>query len=630
MSLKNKVLALLVGFIAVCALAAYLVGIAVVLLVLTVTALLLHLNSARVLAWLVCWGISKTPKKFRWSIRRVFIRARFETQDSDWSMIIMEGWTWHNPPGFSEHDEINESYILQCDRLVAHLKLRSIVNAVTNHGSIDIDMLELHGFRFNAQANEKGTINLWKAIDLPDDDVNVIMQTVTDQTQPIGRHHAVMKNIKALPPVSSGATRKATNFWRDEWGQRNHDSLKDKKMTTAESVKKKAKQKVIGDTNTTPLLSGYFEYPIGDPRRRPRWGVPVRFDIRRLFLVDVELWVLDLLIKNPSTTEERKLNRIELEKIVLSREQLEAGDKRKSGGGDEWHEGDGVHGIYLGELVWALVARVVPKVAFSSPSRALRDAMSACGFCATHLMQKVEAKSIQGLLSFAGRSLGAGETIADIAKRGPGAKLKVHLLAGREITVDDYKAANSFIQMRLWNVNEGAYAATPESEAHSQLRIWSKEPHWDEHFELGPVRSVQSTLQLLCYHCRKTDVMKHPVHMAPQTRHLIGHVTIPIGQLLLEDASIGADRLIVGWFPLETEQERHGGEVKVGLQVMNAEQLMGLEGAYQAAQTKRPPSEQQGPPGAPGPLAPAAEIDSSTWGCALCVPMSKKGDKLDP
>eukprot|EP00971_Amphidinium_carterae_P049161 968649-Amphidinium_carterae.1 len=129
--------------------------------------------------------------------------------------------------------------------------------------------------------------------------------------------------------------------------------------------------------------------------------------------------------------------------------------------------------------------------------------------------------------------------------------------------------------------------------------------------------------------------MKHPVHMAPQARKLIGQVTIPIGQLLLEDASIGADRLIVaglgprlavlsacnqtststacgaqrccgraqvafgmqddvqrinmkaprvnlpanpeltwqvkvGWFPLEMDDGKNNGEIKVGLQVVNA------------------------------------------------------------
>mmetsp|Transcript_48400 Transcript_48400/g.113271 ORF Transcript_48400/g.113271 Transcript_48400/m.113271 type:complete len:629 (+) Transcript_48400:30-1916(+) len=628
MGIKAKVICALIGFLAVCALTAYIVGIAVLLLVLTLSLFLLHLNSGKVLAWLVCWAIAQTPKKFRWTIRRVFLRARLEREDSDWSMIIMEGWTWHNPPGFSDE---SESYILECDRFVAYLKLSSIYDAVTKHGSIAIDMLELHGFRFNAQANERGTINLWKAIDLPDDDVNVIMQTVADQTQPIGRHHAVMKNIKALPPVSSASTRKATGFWREEWGARNHESLKEKKLLSKDTVKSSVKKKahtLHGEaTKSTPLLAGYFEYPIGDPRRRPRWGVPVRFDIRRLFLADVELWVLDLLIKEPTTNEERKLNKITLEKISLSREQLEAGDRRKSGGGDEWHEGDGVHGIYLGELVWALVTRVVPKVAFSSPSRALKDAMSACGFCMSHLMQKVEAKSIQRFLAIAGKGLGAG--FADMARRkGPGAKLKVHLQAGREITVDDYKAANSFIQMRLWNAVEGEFAGSPECEAHSHLRVWTKEPQWDEHFELGPVRFVQSTLQVLCYHCRKTEVMKHPVHMAPQARKLIGQVTIPIGQLLLEDASIGADRLIVGWFPLEMDDGKNNGEIKVGLQVVNAAQLVGLEAAYQPAKTNRMPgSEKQE---RPGQLAGDAEIDSSSWGCAMCVPQAGENEPLDP
>eukprot|EP00971_Amphidinium_carterae_P174001 3448991-Amphidinium_carterae.1 len=45
-----------------------------------------------------------------------------------------------------------------------------------------------------------------------------------------------MKNIKALPPVSSASTRKATGFWREEWGARNHESLKEKKLLSKDTV----------------------------------------------------------------------------------------------------------------------------------------------------------------------------------------------------------------------------------------------------------------------------------------------------------------------------------------------------------------------------------------------------------
>jgi len=373
-------------------------------------------------------------------------------------------------------------------------------------------------------------------------------------------------------------------------------------------------------------LSGYFEYPIGDARRRPRWGVPVRFDIRRLILVDVELWVLDLLKREPTTKEERYLNKIELEKLLLTREQLEAGDRRKSGGGDEWHVGDGVHGVYLGELVWALVARVVPKIAMKTPSRLVKDALSACGFCVAELVKKAEAKSVQSVLAIVGRSLGTGEALAGLAKRGPGARLKVHLQCGREVTVDNYKPVNAFVVLRLWSsaaAAKEAIEAKPDAEAHSQLRVWSKAPNWDETFVLAPVASVECVLQIDVFHCKTSDVVKHPVHMAPTTRVLLGRITIPVAQLLLEDASIGADRRIVGWFPMENMADKSSsGELKLGFQVLRPELLEGLEGMYTPGTSQKLPLG-DGDAGLP-------ELEDSprhtTCGFAFCAP-SLAGDE---
>merc|ERR1712176_1704704 len=50
------------------------------------------------------------------------------------------------------------------------------------------------------------------------------------------------------------------------------------------------------------LPDGYTEYAIGDPRRRPRWGVPLRLDIRQLVAVDLKVWILDFILLDSHKT----------------------------------------------------------------------------------------------------------------------------------------------------------------------------------------------------------------------------------------------------------------------------------------------------------------------------------------
>ena len=63
-----------------------------------------------------------------------------------------------------------------------------------------------------------------------------------------------------------------------------------------------------------------------------------------------------------------ELSRLSVPVLRLDRARLEAGDERKAG------SEDGVHGIYLGELVWALIGEVVRKITKKQPSKLLYNA----------------------------------------------------------------------------------------------------------------------------------------------------------------------------------------------------------------------------------------------------------------
>merc|ERR1712232_297710 len=130
----------------------------------------------------------------------------------------------------------------------------------------------------------------------------------------------------------------------------------------------------------------YQDFPIGHKRRRPRWGVPVRFDIREIEAKKIKLCILDLLLMDAHKEKADRTN-LKVEKITIERSRLERGDPRRSGATD------GVRGVYLGELVWVLIAEVVQLVVVNSPSGLFKTAVLAAGYAMKDMGIRVGARA---------------------------------------------------------------------------------------------------------------------------------------------------------------------------------------------------------------------------------------------
>jgi len=546
----------------------------------------LYLSLDRLLGRLAGWAIGRTPKAFVWSIECVCVRPSLSWRPHAWSEIIVTDWTWHNPPGFSAGGEPESQYILKIDRLTLRLELASIYRAWQNHEAVQVDMLLLEGVRLRTQRNEEAALNLWEALDLPDSDVNV--SAIVQQAR---RHGGMQKfekgskakrsslaAVKPLPAVSTEATRKAAKYTRPEWLRRRTERFAPAHTSSScccccPSFTCPPSER-SSPSSTPEVHRPYFEYPIGDSRRRPRWGVPLRFDIRQMAVVHVELWIFDLLTMDHRwRMVEPGDTKMSVSSLFISRECLEAGDERRGGRG---LRGDSVHGVYLGELIWVLIGQLLPKVIEHSTSNFFKAAAFATGFAIRDSAVTAAAKVLDCFLD-AKQSIGqrcGKHIIPSTPSSGHHSIVEVHLIRGRGIAHEGQRV-NVHARLELRDPpSRGNPAETQDSDLRqwtvvdtqdSALRIWTKTPWWDQHFSLGPAGSVSSVMRITLF-CRKN---RH-LDTAKQAGK-IGEVAIPLQTLLVRDSVI--DGQMVGWFPLEStgpsgqSSSRFKGRLKLGLKL---------------------------------------------------------------
>ncbi|CAK0882983.1 unnamed protein product, partial [Prorocentrum cordatum] len=601
----------------------------------------------RGLGMLAGWGIGKTPKRFWWTIDRIRVWPSLSWDPGCWSEICVVGWTWHNPPGFrhgacrdrgSEWDSATD-YILQIDRLTLRLELGSVLAAVRRKKAICVDKLHIEGLRFRTVRNREAELNLWAALDLPDDDVNV--SAILEKSRRLGGMNHVQQDgpgapketstsLKPLPAIATKATRKAARFWKPQWfrgGELGQNGSSPPGGLAGGSVGSRRQAgppggcldglRALLPAGYAPSAGGgaatcsgaveaggggpgpeepeahsgeYVEFAIGDKRRRPRWGVPVRFDIRKLVAENVELWILDLLTVDAHRSAATLDSKIQLPYLLVERERLERGDPRRAGAGLEeigW-PGDGVHGVYLGELVWVLIAEVVPLAVVSAPSRLLKNALFAAGVGIQDVTRRLGAGAIELAYNAAHYT---SEVLSphheDAAELQDACRIHVHLIKGRNMTVNG-KRVNVSAHLEL---NSGAAPTLRRgcasrqlddllassarivslARADSAVRLWTKFPKWDEHFYLGPVTSIERcTLRISCIDSSGGGVF--------------GQVLLPVSSFRITDSSIDRQGDMVGWFPLEpTSGTRCTGQLKLGLRVLGADKLAGWDASPAAS-----------------------------------------------
>lgn len=472
----------------------------------------LLLQVDRALALLACWAIAKTPKAFHWSIELIRVRPNWSLRRSCWSEITVINWTWHNPPGF-EDDE--RSYILEIDRLCVRLQLFSILGALGNRRAIQVKMVCVEGVRFNTQRNEEALLNLWEALHL-DDGANEA--TIVHGAHQVGGldHPHMVKQLHSEAAEQAG--RKTP---RDHRLRRQDTQL-------------------------------------GDPLRRPRWGVPVRFKIEQVCVIGAKLWLFDLL-----TTDRRwrlvepKDTRMEVAALAFPWETLSKRDPRRDG------HGDGVKGVYLGELVWVLIAQLLPRVLESSPRNLLKTALFAVGFGAWDASVIMGAKAFELALDAKYCLTNVMPCIPTTLPRQPSLSrcfVHVHLICGRGLVREQDQYCNVLVRLELKNPQ------TPQGQvadvALAPLRMWTKSPWRDQRFCLGPATSTSSLVRIRCFH-RKARHM-----MSTKCDGLLGQVLVPLSQILAESRRT-KDGAMVRWFPLDAASmmvPRHG-HLKLGFRL---------------------------------------------------------------
>jgi len=567
-------------------------------------------------------------KNIVWSIERVCIRPSFHSWQSGSSKIIVMNFTWHNPLGFGTDDD---SYIMKINCMTFNLTLWSIWKAVRCKQAIDIELLMVEGLRFKTQRNELSALNLWEALDLPDDDVNVraIMekckqhgglreqqqqqehQQQHEQQPPHSQPSAIPKSVSLpqahkvspLPAAASEATRKASRFQKSIWAKQAQPNqewserleglagflfpccVRTKADVVAPDPVFRANSGLAGASPKGSMANrlfggdlpeGYVELPIGDPRRRPRWGVPVRFNIQSIVILQLELWMLDILMSDShETLHEPDEARMELPSLVVFRERLEADDERRAG------SQDGIHGVYLGELVWVLIAEALYKLASMSPSSLLKHAILATGYTLEDMAVSVAARTVEQVVNakhtveVAAASI--GNQLAELSEyvyydateglRSEVCRLHVHLILGRHMTFNK-SSVNVHAELQLLEPSGTmGWKAVHDDVICSAQRMWTKTPDWYERMVLSPVVSMDCHLHIQCFHTTESVVDSEKI--------LIGEVFLPIDTLrnLQSAESIDKEGDIVGWFPLTTDsagmraKHRCSGELKLGLRL---------------------------------------------------------------
>lgn len=133
-----------------------------------VNILLVYVTLDGLLARVAGWGISTTPKAFDWTLESISLRPSWNSAYP--SEIIIAHWTWHNPQSSSPAAAFHSPYILHVDRLSIRLDLWSICWALRDHHTnpVKVHEISLEGVRFYAKRNKADALNLWVALDLPD------------------------------------------------------------------------------------------------------------------------------------------------------------------------------------------------------------------------------------------------------------------------------------------------------------------------------------------------------------------------------------------------------------------------------------------------------------------------------
>jgi len=461
-----------------------------------------------VLGALASWGMSLTPKRFDWSIAwiEVYVAPPWSARPSH---VTLCDWTWKNPPGFGG------GYVLKVDKFSLHFDAASVLRALRDRRREAVAVSELHltGVHFCAKRNVQDALNLMVSLDLQDEDENIISQRFFRREAGGGDDDAPPRPEGAPPPFRTPGRFKVESAW-----------------ASPRSPRPAADAAVEPDT------------PVRDPRRRPRWGVPLKLDVAHVFATDVRLDLVDFIQRqdggalsglfgdfnlpflNMSDAERKN---VVVPHIHVPRSAVVRGapSRRKDG-------------VYLGEVVWALIFALLNKVVWLAPQTLLKNGTMAALLAVKDVAALGVTKAAELTVNNLGRTgSGASAAVNPTARkrrtrylpapletllarlRVPGALdlrrgecvLEVTLYHGRRMTRckrgprgerTDHLAVNAQAIVQLYKSDaDDDHLRIVEQQA-SGLRLWTKAPSWGgETFLLGPVAAVETTtVRVVCIH----------------------------------------------------------------------------------------------------------------------------------
>ncbi|KAJ1451667.1 hypothetical protein M885DRAFT_529278 [Pelagophyceae sp. CCMP2097] len=557
---------------------------------------LIWLYLDQLLGLLASWAMKDLcPKHFHWKISYILIRPNLFAGASCPAEIVFGDWTWYNPIEFDNHSP----YILHINKITFTLDFHSLYTTLRGRTpAINVHSVVVDGLDFHAERNKEDALNLWVALDLPDQDVNVVVNSLRGLRVDHFSERA-LPQPEACAPSAPKNRRGASFFWQsrkdlakeaapeatgegegrvgEEKGSESRRSetgrvegglaakcgsaLCFRPLSAIARLLRGDRQKAISRARSSTFKDEFQRdaplrtsrpplqrrnTDVFDPRRRPRWGVPVRLDIHKVTVLGVEAQLMDLITVHRHSHSMAHMasgdTTIRLGCVEISREGLVQKDPRRSAG------------IYLGELVWALIHALVLKILTTQPSRLIKNSTLAVAFAVHDVAHYTIAKALEMALNAPVEVMRQPRALYealdwDVDKKIP--QLKLSLVCGRRLFAHAQPpcrsaAVSTHVIALLYHCGEDGVERFVDA-AISKVRLWTRRPCWKEQFLLGPVKTLETAkLKVIVIHHDR--ISGERLFSSSASNTAAGEFDVPLAALL--QGRLRGKRPAVGWFQL--------------------------------------------------------------------------------
>ena len=252
---------------------------------------------------------------------------------------------------------------------------------------------------------------------------------------------------------------------------------------------------------------------------------------------------MDLLMAKAHYTGGHDDTAIHIPFIELENDQLTRGEQKRLGG------------IFLGELIWTLISILVVKILLTKPTKLMLNSTLAAAFAVRDVAHYTIARTLE-------LAVNIPRSLHDVRNHDSSCTLlHIRLVSGRYLVKHGGKGAMSthcVVQLHSEENEESKVIAQDTS----KISLWSKQPHWNEKFLLGPIATLKNIhLKVLCIHQER--VPGKSGYWNALSSSAVGELNVPL--LALGRTKVPTDmskylferslkltrtRELVGWFQL--------------------------------------------------------------------------------